>query len=85
MPPAKPAKKRGPKPGSQAKPKAKAKGKSATAKAPKKPGPRKNASCHTCGARIRIPEGWTVGPAVRRHYWAKHRDVMQPDAKKEAR
>jgi len=41
---------------------------------------KKNASprCHTCGKKIRIPEGWTALPAVRRHYWAKHRDVMRP-------
>jgi hypothetical protein len=32
--------------------------------------------CKTCGKAIRVPQGWSVGPAVRRHYWAKHRDVM---------
>lgn len=42
-------------------------------------GPKKTALCHTCGSRIRIPDGWTVGPAVRRHYWAKHRSTMQKD------
>ncbi len=42
---------------------------------------KKAARCHTCGARIRIPDGWTVGPAVRRHYWAKHRTVMQRGSK----
>lgn len=41
--------------------------------------PKKTALCHTCGSRIRIPDGWTVGPAVRRHYWAKHRSTMQKD------
>lgn len=41
--------------------------------------PKKTALCHTCGARIRIPDGWSVGPAVRRHYWAKHRARMQKD------
>ena len=40
---------------------------------------RKSPKCKTCGQTIRIPKGWSVGPAVRRHYWAKHRDVMQPD------
>lgn len=44
-------------------------------------GPKRTAQCKRCGKRIRIPEGWTVGPAVRRHYWAKHRDVMQPEIK----
>ena len=46
--------------------------KSATRKSAKPKSPR----CNTCGVRIRIPEGWSAGPAVRRHYWAKHRDVM---------
>lgn len=32
--------------------------------------------CRTCGKRIEVPEGWSHGPAVRRHYWAEHRDVM---------
>lgn len=34
------------------------------------------AKCNTCGKKIRIPDGWTVGPAVRKHYWTKHRDIM---------
>jgi hypothetical protein len=38
----------------------------------------KSARCKTCGKVIRIPQGWTVGPAVRRHYWRHHREVMQP-------
>ena len=42
------------------------------------------ATCRTCGKRIRIPDGWPAGPAVRRHYWAKHRDVMQPDSRKKS-
>ena len=33
--------------------------------------------CKTCGAIIEIPEGWGVGPAVRRHYWEQHPDRMQ--------
>jgi hypothetical protein len=33
--------------------------------------------CGTCGRPIRVPKGWTVGPAVRKHYWAKHREIMQ--------
>ena len=36
----------------------------------------KSPRCSRCGKRIHVPQGWTVGPAVRRHYWAKHRDVM---------
>lgn len=51
------------------------------AKKKQKAAPKKSALCHTCGGRIRIPDGWTIGPAVRRHYWAKHRTVMQPDHK----
>ena len=35
------------------------------------------AKCTTCGKTIRIPEGWSVGPAVRRHYWAKHPQRME--------
>ena len=41
----------------------------------------KSVKCRTCGSRIRIPDGWTPGPAVRKHYWAKHRDVMLPNRK----
>lgn len=52
------------------------------AKKKQKTAPKKSALCHTCGARIRIPDGWTIGPAVRRHYWAKHRTVMQPGSKR---
>lgn len=48
-------------------------------------GPKRTAQCHTCNKRIRIPEGWSIGPAVRRHYWAKHRDVMQADRKGDGR
>jgi hypothetical protein len=40
--------------------------------------PRRYGTCHRCGKKFRIPDGWSVGPAARRHYWAKHRDVMQP-------
>ncbi|MEO7802995.1 MAG: hypothetical protein ABIS18_00655 [Actinomycetota bacterium] len=35
------------------------------------------AKCSTCGKTIRIPKGWSIGPAVRRHYWAKHRERME--------
>lgn len=35
------------------------------------------AKCNTCGKAIRVPKGWSVGPAVRRHYWAKHPEVME--------
>lgn len=38
--------------------------------------------CRTCGETIEVPAGWSHGPAVRRHYWAKHRDVMTHTAKK---
>ncbi len=38
----------------------------------------KRPRCHTCGKTIHVPKGWSAGPAVRRHYWAKHRDLMQP-------
>ncbi len=45
-------------------------------KQPDKNGAPKSARCNQCGKKIRIPNGWTVGPAVRKHYWAKHRDRM---------
>ena len=35
------------------------------------------AKCKTCGKTIRIPKGWSTGPAVRKHYWSKHREIMQ--------
>lgn len=35
------------------------------------------AECKTCGATIEVPEGWSVGPAVRRHYWEAHPERMQ--------
>ena len=40
--------------------------------------PKKSWHCKLCDRAIRLPDGWTRGPAVRRHYWAKHREVMQP-------
>ena len=43
---------------------------------------RKVPRCKTCGAAIRVPEGWGIGSAARRHYWAKHREVMLPKAGK---
>lgn len=47
--------------------------------AQEKPQQRKPARprCHTCGRAIHVPAGWSGGPAVRRHYWRHHRDVMQ--------
>ncbi|MGH2705698.1 MAG: hypothetical protein ACRDJ4_11555, partial [Actinomycetota bacterium] len=35
------------------------------------------AKCTTCGKTIEVPEGWSVGPAVRRHYWAEHPERME--------
>lgn len=35
------------------------------------------ARCRACGEVIEVPKGWSVGPAVRRHYWARHRDRME--------
>lgn len=53
----------------------------ATTRKPREAKP-KHPRCKTCGAVIRVPAGWSAGPAVRRHYWAKHRDVMLPGAGK---
>lgn len=35
------------------------------------------AVCRTCGAEIAVPEGWSVGPAVRKHYWNEHPQRME--------
>ena len=51
-----------------------------TTEAKPRPGPR----CRACGKAIEVPEGWSHGPAVRRHYWAEHRDVMTRARKDEA-
>lgn len=32
--------------------------------------------CQKCQRRVRIPQGWTQLPSVRKHYWAKHPEVM---------
>ena len=37
----------------------------------------KNPRCRTCDKVIRVPKGWTQGPAIRRHYWREHREIMQ--------
>ncbi|MFN2388002.1 MAG: hypothetical protein ABR575_00125 [Actinomycetota bacterium] len=47
---------------------------------PKAPENKPTATCGRCNRKIRIPEGWSPGAATRKHYWAKHRDVMQPEA-----
>ena len=50
----------------------------ARASAPKRKPKRKSPRCKTCGSVIRVPDGWSNLPAIRRHYWRKHREVMQP-------
>jgi hypothetical protein len=35
------------------------------------------ATCRTCGAEIPVPDGWKVGPAVRKHYWSEHPQRME--------
>ncbi len=35
------------------------------------------ATCKTCGRTIAVPEGWSVGPAVRKHYWEQHPERME--------
>jgi hypothetical protein len=44
--------------------------------------PRRSPRCRACGEVIDVPEGWSHGPAVRRHYWARHREVMTRTTKK---
>ncbi len=50
-----------------------------------RPERRKLPRCHRCGKPIRRPHGWSDGAAVRRHYWSKHRDVMQAHRGKSGR
>lgn len=38
----------------------------------------KPTTCLRCDAVIPVPKGWSRGPAIRRHYWRKHPDVMRP-------
>jgi hypothetical protein len=38
--------------------------------------------CTLCERSIRMPKDWTRGPAVRRHYWATHPEIMQPNKNK---
>jgi hypothetical protein len=35
--------------------------------------------CRLCERSIRMPQGWSRGSSVRKHYWSAHPDVMQPD------
>ena len=35
------------------------------------------AKCKTCGKTIRVPHEWSIGAAVRRHYWRNHPDRME--------
>lgn len=40
---------------------------------------RKAPRCRTCGKVIRVPAGWSAGSAARKHYWAKHPEVMRSE------
>ena len=53
--------------------------------APKKGSAKSSFFCKLCDKKIRMPQGWTRGPAVRRHYWKQHPEIMQPDGKKAGR
>jgi hypothetical protein len=35
--------------------------------------------CRACDRRVRMPAGWSAGSAGRRHYWAKHPEIMRGD------
>ena len=48
-------------------------------KAPLSAPVRKRPHCQTCKRPIHVPPEWSTGAAVRRHYWAKHREVMRPE------
>lgn len=39
--------------------------------------PRRSFFCNACGRKVRMPEGWSPGSASRRHYWAKHPEIMR--------
>jgi hypothetical protein len=39
--------------------------------------PKKSFFCQKCQRAIRMPEGWTSGPASRKHYWARHPEIMR--------
>ena len=53
------------------------KGTARTTSASKKATRKKKAPrCKTCGAAIRVPDGWNAGSAARKHYWRKHPEVM---------
>jgi hypothetical protein len=34
--------------------------------------------CKECAARIRLPKDLGVGSGTRKHYWAKHPEIMRP-------
>jgi hypothetical protein len=40
---------------------------------------RKRPRCNACKRPIYVPPEWSTGAAVRRHYWAKHPEVMRPE------
>jgi hypothetical protein len=35
------------------------------------------AKCKTCGKTIRVPQEWSTGAAVRKHYWRNHPERME--------
>lgn len=39
--------------------------------------PSRSFHCNACGKKVRMPKGWGVGAASRRHYWAKHPEIMR--------
>lgn len=53
----------------------------ATKKVPSKTGKKngrpKAPRCKRCQKPIHVPPGWSGGPAVRRHYWKHHPQVMR--------
>lgn len=40
----------------------------------------KSPGCKTCGKRIYRPKDWSVGAAVRKHYWKYHPEVMRGES-----
>ena len=58
---------------------ARGRGEGGTSGRPGAPSRPKRPRCGICQAPIHVPRGWSGGAATRRHYWAKHRDVMRPE------
>ena len=39
--------------------------------------PARSFHCRICDRKVVMPKGWSAGSASRRHYWAKHPEIMR--------